>query len=94
MSKIELLKDIDNAIENFVHLNSERELLRRILCHAIAAYEENEKLKESNTKLSFENVRLSVYEKFYEDHIQKKSSRVLREVPKGWGIDLNYSEEE
>lgn len=78
MNRSELLKDIDDAIESFVHLHSERELLRRILGHTIVVCAENEELKESNVKLSFENVRLSVYEKFYEDSIQYHNKRKNR----------------
>lgn len=78
--KAKLLKEITSSIERFVHQDEDRKILRSILAHTVSLFEENEMLEHRNEELLLENVRLSVYEKFYEDGLNCKKGLTDQQV--------------
>lgn len=78
--KSEIFDELASSIERFVHQNSDRQILNKILQHTVELFDENEWLRNENTNLRLDVVRLEVYQKFYEDNINQMNIFLRRNV--------------
>lgn len=76
VNKSKLFADIAEAIDKYVHQESDRRMLSLILSHTVALNKENESLRDTCNKLREENDIMRVYYLLYEKFFSQSGKNI------------------
>lgn len=79
MNKSKLFEDIAKIIDSHIHTESNRQILSSILAQTVELANENEILEKALLEQDLEIARLRVYERFYDNTVERERYRCKNE---------------